>query len=140
MMLHHTILVVIGSLAVYGGYAMPKLYVTAFFCEITQPFFSLREFKGKNEWTGPWSLLNNICFFVSFTFARFLFFPMILVAHWKCGYLFDLASQSGFKQFAYYFNASFFVGIVILNSMWYRIILRGVIKLLKGETPEIEKG
>ena len=133
MILHHAILVIVGTLALVGGQAMPKLFLSSFICEITQPFFALREFKGKHEWKGPWSLLNNVTFFILFTFFRVLYFPLILVSHWECGYLFNFESQTGFQKFCYYFNMMSFIFMCLLQLVWYRIMVRGVIKLLRGD-------
>ena len=76
-------LITIGTFAIFGGFAMPKLYQISFLCELSQVFFAIREFKGKATWTGPWAMVNNILFFVSWTLVRTILFPMTLIAHYR---------------------------------------------------------
>ena len=116
---HHTLVCVIGGCALYGGFAMPKLMQIAFLCELSGPFLAIREFKGKNEWTGPWALLNNITFFLTYTFARIILFPMVSLAQWRETNTYDYASQSDGHKLCFWVCLLSFLSLIVLNLYWY---------------------
>ena len=126
-------LITIGTFAIFGGFAMPKLYQISFLCELSQVFFAIREFKGKATWTGPWAMVNNILFFVSWTLVRTILFPMTLIAHYRATYLYDFAAQSVIHKVCFWMVCLSFSLIIILNMYWYSFIINGLLRVLSGK-------
>ena len=72
---------------------MPHLTHTAMICELSQIFLNLRNVMGKGA-TGLIPLVNNLCFFTTYTLFRVTLFPWLIVAHFQSAKLYDLWNKN----------------------------------------------
>ena len=82
-------------------------------------------------------MLNNVMFFLAFTVLRIVMFPIIFVVHSLAGYrYFNIhdGTASNWKFYTFYTILVIFAFILALNLFWYRIIIRGLLKVLSKNT------
>lgn len=97
------------------------------------------------EATGLIPLVNNLCFFVTYTIFRIVLFPWLIASHIQSGKLYDLwnknipmdaspeqlAKKTTFThQVCWITLVSFFFMVLLLNLFWYSLIIRGLIKII----------
>lgn len=98
----------------------------------------MKEILGKKA-EGPWVMLNNVCFFITFTFLRVLFFPLHINAHFHTPLYYDVLAQSPFEIFAFGFAIFLFFGIWLLQLYWFQFILKALRRILNGEKKSDKK-
>ena len=147
---HHFVSFVCYFCALKGGHSMPMLTHVAMTCELSQIFLNIRNVIGK-ESTGLFPLINNLVFFFTYTLFRVILFPWLILAGYQSGKLYDLwntnqplEATSGdhqiikrtslFHQICWVTLLFFFVIVYILNLFWYSLIVRGVLKICKGDS------
>lgn len=82
---------------------------------------------------GPLVMANNICFFITFTFLRVLFFPFHINAHFHTPLYYNVFAQSPFEIFAWIMALVLFLGIWLLQLYWFQFILKALKKIINGE-------
>jgi hypothetical protein len=128
---HHIIGVFGIFLALFTGYGYCGTSSVIFLCEISTFFMNYRSMYSKEELGLPVPMFNQVLFFITFTAFRMVLFPYLtylivvsLTTAWS--YLDTPRKISGV------ISAMIFMAICILQIIWYRLIIKGVIKLLKG--------
>ena len=88
--IHHIATIVCFMLALSGGMHMPQGTHLTMVCEVSQVFLNVRNaYFGKHA-TGTMPLINNILFVVSYTIFRMMFFPILIISHFKAADQWDL--------------------------------------------------
>lgn len=127
-------------------------------CEMSQIFLNLRNVLGKNA-TGLIPMINMALFLITYTLFRIVLFPALIVMHFRFTYYFDLwntgkkieltnvpagtsqqaisqAQTSLTVQICWVILLGFFLLICALNLFWYKIILKGVYRIVTGAPTE----
>lgn len=129
-------------------------------CEMSQIFLNLRNVLGKNA-AGIIPMINMALFLLTYTLFRIVLFPSLIVMHFRFTYYFDLWNTGKKIQlqpvpggpnrpaprtltpFSVQFNwvilLGFFLMICALNLFWYKLILKGVYKIVMGQPTEKKK-
>lgn len=117
---------------------MPLVTHVAMGCEFSQIFLNLRNTIGKKA-TGLIPLVNNLCFLGSYTAFRMVLFPLLIVIHFKSTEHYDLWNRGEQRSTTFGHQAcwvlllSFFILVYLLNVYWYTLIIRGLLKFIKGD-------
>ena len=126
-------------LAALGGGMIPKMVSISMLCETSQVFLNNRNIMGKEHWTGPIALINNLCFITFYTVTRIFMFPLLIWSWWQftsasgSGMAYDLGKSTVMHIFAYWFHLICFIPMYLLNVYWYKFILGGLIEAVTGK-------
>ena len=77
----------------YGGQAIPICFQVSMLCEWSMIFLNVRTFLGKKA-TGTLPLLNNICFFGSYTIFRVIMWPILAYHTYNSKTYYDFANET----------------------------------------------
>ena len=119
-------------LALMHGEQMIKQVNMALICESSQIFLNKRNLLGKFEWKGPMATLNAMCFFFCYISFRVLLFPFILYGAFAINKFIPARHWTPFNTFVFWVIVVIFVLIYLLNLFWFKLILGGLIKMIKG--------
>ena len=136
MIFHHVVANLCFIISCLGGFAIPMHTHIVMICECSQVFLNARNVVGR-EAEGILPLINNITFFISYTFLRIYLFVNIISGHIYAERYWDVygwrgtgTNYSQTVQACYTLIAFFFAAIILLNFFWYTIIIKGICKLL----------
>ena len=101
--------------------------------EISQIFLNFRNTVGKDA-EGTIPLINNVLFFVTYTLSRIAFFPFCFIGHIRASYDYDYANSALYNKLIFWEIIVTFGVIWLLNIFWYTFIVKGIIKILKGDS------
>ena len=93
-MFHHVLASSFGILTVrYGGRSIPICYQVSMLCEWSMVFLNVRTFLGKGA-TGTLPLINNFCFFASYTIFRVIMWPILAYQMYYSKTYYDFANET----------------------------------------------
>ena len=127
-----------------GGYHMPMLIYFVMICEFSQLFINLRNTLG-DCLTGTLDLINNVIFFLTYTFCRILLFPLIMASTWNRQRNYDFLNAKGTNsiglvtKICYIGTLFFFVLVYFLNLFWYYLIVKKIIRIANGSDSKSDK-
>ena len=94
-------------------------------------------------------MINNCFFVLSYTLIRVIGFPWMIVIHIVSLNYYDLFNKGTYKnmpddvrskhvtttrhQYSYFILVSFFIAVYCLNLFWYSFVVKGFVKMFKGD-------
>ena len=130
-MFHHVLSMSCFVMTTIAGRHLPMLSQVVMICECSQIFLNVRTVIGR-EAKGIIASINSLCFVISYTLFRVIFFPLILYSHIiAINYYFDLSKETFIRRMCHYIVWVVFFGVFILNCYWYQFVLRGILKMFE---------
>ena len=99
--------------------------------EFSNIFLNIRTILGKDA-KGTIPAVNSICFFISYTICRIIYLPMVAYPFFYATTFYDFGKTSLYHKVAFMIVFIFYIMIYLLNLYWYKFILKGLVKLLRG--------
>lgn len=116
--------------AILAGYGFTGISNASLICEISNIFLNYKDMFTKDTRNSCLGILNQICFFISFTIFRFILFPVYV---YRCFVVMLLAIHlvGWFRKICMIFCVGQATCVLLLNLFWYMLILKGVKRLLQ---------
>jgi len=95
-------------------------------------FLNIRTFLGKHA-KGTLPLLNNICFFSSYTIFRVIMWPILAYHTFTSKNHYDFDNETKEHKIVFWATCTTLVAMYGLNLFWYKFILNQVINLVMGK-------
>lgn len=130
MQLHHVMAIGGYSFALFAGYGLPGISNASLMCEFSSIFLCYKDMFTNETRNSPLGQLNQMMFFICFTVFRVCWFPVLV---YRCFAVTCLAFHrvGNFRKFAMIFTVVQSALVYLLNLYWYKLILKGLKRLLE---------
>ena len=125
--------IVIITLGLAHGEQMIKMVVVNLICEFSSIFLNNRTIMGKYLWKGFYANLNAIIFFISYIFLRLILFPLCVYSAFAQNKFIPKKHWTTATETEFWAIMVIFVFIWLLNVHWFKLLFKGLMKVINGE-------
>ena len=132
MEIHHIVAIMGFTLSIGSGYGMPMCSCASMICEISGYWLNYKDMFNKDNRNSPIGQFVQIMFFITYTFFRLapLYFLNMRVVYIAMVTTHRLHKFRQFCNIVCCINA---VLIILINTYWYGLILKGLKRLLEEQ-------
>lgn len=126
---HH----IVGLAGIYlgapSGYSSTGMTNVILMTEMSTFFLNYREMQENKASSEPLHVANQLVFFATFTFVRMILSPYVYVLYLRSIY-YLLPLVPLWRKFGFFMGFLNMTLLILLNSYWYTLIVKGLLKLL----------
>lgn len=139
LIVHHIISSLTFTFSFVEGRHLVSMSQSVMLCELSTLFLNIRFNMGKKA-EGLFPFINSVCLFLSFTFTRILWFPLLINAHFYASLmLYNPFAQSWVHILAWIIVTLSFTSVFLLNLYWYQFLVKGFSNILFQDKDHFKK-